>query len=276
MLKVTGLFFGYNGAAVLESIDAGVERGSILSVVGPNGAGKTTLLKCIANILAHGTGHISIEGRDTSDMPRMELAKLLGYVPQNIPVRFPATVFETVLAGRRPYISWRPSQGDLNRTAGVISEMNLSDLAMRDMNQLSGGQAQKVLLARALAQDTDYLLLDEPTSNLDLRHQLEMLEIISDLAKTKGLGVMMAMHDLNLAARFSDRVMMLHQGRVFCSGTPIEVITPENITEVYGVEASVRKENGYLQIQPLRCADHRPPDKEEGMPPSEYAARSSL
>ncbi len=146
-------------------------------------------------------------------MTHKQLATYIGYVPQSIPVRFPANVFETILAGRRPHISWHPSNKDLDRTAEIIEEMNLTDLAMRDMARLSGGQAQKVLLARALAQDTPYLILDEPTSSLDLRHQLEILETISGLAKNKGLGVMMAMHDLNLAARFSDTIMMLHQGK---------------------------------------------------------------
>ncbi len=262
MLEVTDLFFDYNGASVLESIGARVGKGRILSVVGPNGAGKTTLLKCIARILRPNRGHVLVEDRDTSRMPRMELAKLLGYVPQNTPAKFPATVFETVLTGRRPHIAWRPSRKDLERTADIIGGMNLADLAMRDMDRLSGGQTQKVLLARALAQDTSYLLLDEPTINLDLRHQLEMLEVIAMLAKKRGMGVMMAMHDLNLAARFSDTIAMLYRGRIFCSGTPSEAITPENISKVYGVDAAVREENGYLHVQPLRCTDLPPTCKD--------------
>ncbi|MBW2102195.1 MAG: ABC transporter ATP-binding protein [Deltaproteobacteria bacterium] len=255
MLQAINLVFDYNGARVLESVGASVEKGCILSIVGPNGVGKTTLLKCIAGILRPAGGSVLIEDRDTFGMPRKELAKHLGYVAQNMPVRFSMTVFDTVLAGRRPYLAWRPSRKDLERTAKIIEEMNLADLAMRDMDRLSGGQAQKVLLARALAQDTRYLLLDEPTSSLDLRHQLEMLEVIATLVKSKGIGAMMAMHDLNLAARFSDTIMMLHRGRMFCSGTPSEVMTPENIREVYGVEADVRRENGHLHIQPLRCAE---------------------
>ena len=254
MLEVTYLYFDYGNVQVLEDINAGVDKGRVLSVVGPNGAGKTTLLKCILRILNPTAGSVRIDDRETGRMSRRELARHLGYVPQNTSGRFSTTVFETVLSGRRPYIAWRPSRKDLERTAGVIEEMNLVDLAMRDMNRLSGGQAQKVLLARALAQDTPYLLLDEPTSSLDLRHQLEMLEIIVALVKDKRMGAVMAMHDLNLAARFSDTVLMLHQGRTFCSGNPLEVITSDNIREVYGVEAAVRRENGYLHIQPLRCA----------------------
>jgi iron complex transport system ATP-binding protein len=258
MLEVVDLSFDYNAATVFQNISIKVERSRVLSIVGPNGTGKTTFLKCLTGILKAKRGKVLIEGRHARRMTHKQLATYLGYVPQNIPVRFPANVFETILAGRRPHISWRPSNKDLDRTAEIIEEMNLTDLAMRDMARLSGGQAQKVLLARALAQDTPYLILDEPTSSLDLRHQLEILETISGLAKNKGLGVMMAMHDLNLAARFSDVIMMLHQGKIFCSGKPSAVITPENISQVYGVDAAVRQENGYLQIQPLRCTPLSP------------------
>ena len=262
MLEVKDLFFEYNGSPVLENIGVRIEKGRVLSIVGPNGAGKTTLLKCMVRILDPSKGSVFVEGKDTLRMSRKELAKHLGYVPQNLPTRFSSTVFETVLSGRRPYIAWRPSSKDLERTAKIIEEMNLANLAMREMDQLSGGQAQKVLVARALAQESQYLLLDEPTSNLDLRHQLEMLEGIATLVKSKGIGAVMAMHDLNLAARFSDTIMMLHRGKTFSTGAPSRVMTPENISNVYGVEAAVRQENGYLHIQPLRCMVPAPPNQD--------------
>lgn len=266
MLKIENLSFDYGGLPVLEGVSETVEKGSVLSLVGPNGAGKTTLLKCIVRILTPVGGRILVDGRDVHRMPRKEMAKHVGYVPQSMPARFPTTVFETVLAGRRPYIAWRPSPDDLERTARIIEEMDMGNLASRDMDRLSGGQVQKVLLARALAQDTPYLLLDEPTSSLDLRHQLEILELISNLSKIKNRGIMMAMHDLNLSARFSDTILMLHAGRIFCKGSPSEVMTSENIAAIYGVEAQIRKENGYIHIHPVRCI-HLPASPASGFPP---------
>lgn len=253
MLQVSDLVFNYNGLPILKGIGAHVQKGRMVTIAGPNGAGKTTLLKCIARILKPAGGVVLIEEQDAGGMSRKELSRRVGYVPQSMPPGFPMTVFETVLTGRRPHMTWRPAEKDLQRTAQIIEEMNLDDLAMRQMDRLSGGQAQKVMLARALAQEPEYLLLDEPTSSLDLHHQLEVLELVAVLVKTRGMGALMAMHDLNLAARFSHTVLMMQGGEVFCRGTPSEVITPENIRTVYGVEAVVRKDNGYTHIQPLRC-----------------------
>ncbi len=255
LLRVSDLVFNYNGTSVLRGIGVSLDKGRMVSIVGPNGAGKTTLLKCIARFLKPARGAVRIENQDIRDMPRKELSRRLGYVPQSMPLRFPMTVFETVLTGRRPYMSWRPAEKDLQRTAQIIREMNLEELAMRDMDRLSGGQAQKVMLARALAQDQDYLLLDEPTSSLDLYHQLEVLELVAILVKDKGVGVLMAMHDLNLAARFSHTVLMMKRGEIVCQGSPSEVITSENIRAVYGVEALVRQDNGYPHVQPLCCSE---------------------
>jgi iron complex transport system ATP-binding protein len=253
MLAVSGLSFNYNGRPILKGVTGEVSAGRLTAVAGPNGAGKTTLLKCVARILRPTGGRVTIGEHDAGDFSRKELSRRIGYVPQHMPLRFPMTVFETILAGRRPHMAWRPTDKDLLRTAHIIREMNLDDVAMQEMDRLSGGQAQKVMIARALAQEADYLLLDEPTSSLDLYHQLEVMELVTTLVKNNGMGALMAMHDLNLAARFADTILMMQDGSIICRGTPSEVITPVTIRTVYGVEAVVRHDNGYPNVQPLRC-----------------------
>ncbi|GBC63478.1 iron ABC transporter ATP-binding protein [Desulfonema ishimotonii] len=252
MLHVEKLCFNYKKMAIIKDIDIDLHQGQMLSVVGPNGTGKTTLLKCIAGIFTPGKGKIFIDGTDISCMSRMAHARRVGYVPQNLPGKFPITVFDVVLMGRRPHMTWKPSENDLKKVAGVIGALDLEEISMRDFDQLSGGQKQKVLLARAVAQETDYLLLDEPTSNLDLRHQLEVLELIFGMVKERGVAAMLAMHDLNLASRFSDTIVMMHNGRIVCSGNPHQVLTVENIRSVYGVEAVVQQADGHPHILPTR------------------------
>ncbi len=222
--------------------------------MGPNGAGKTTFLKCILGIVKPNRGTILIDGRDASLMKKLNLAKCISYVPQTSPSRFPISVFDAVLMGRRPYIVWKPSKKDLEVVADVLRSMDLEDVALRDFDQLSGGQKQKVLLARVFAQETDYLLLDEPTSNLDLRHQMEVMEMISGMVKRKGAAAMLAMHDLNLASRFSDTIVMLNEGKIFCAGEPSQVMTVENIKSVYGVEATISESNGHPHIVPIKVS----------------------
>ena len=252
MLRVHGLHFRYKNIDALKHVGIGLNKGEVLSIVGPNGAGKTTLLKCIVGIVKPDNGTVLIDGKDTSRMKRLDLARCIGYVPQSTPSKFPITVFDAVLMGRRPYIVWKPSERDLEIVADLLRSMGLEDMALRDFDHLSGGQKQKVLLARAFAQDTDYLLLDEPTSNLDLRHQMEVMEMISGMVKKKGMAAILAVHDLNLASRFSDTVVMLNAGRVFCSGKPMEVMTVENIRSVYGVEATINQNDGNPYILPIR------------------------
>jgi len=242
-LKVNNIEFRYNSTPVLENISMELDRSEILGVVGPNGAGKSTLIRCINRILKPQRGSILLEGQEIKHMSMMEIAKKLGYVPQTASHTFPATVFDTVLMGRRPYIGWRSSKKDTKNVVEVLKLMEIDDLAMRDFNELSGGQQQKVLIARALAQEASTLLLDEPTSNLDIQHQLEVMEIIKDLVTAKGISAIMAVHDLNLASRYTDRVLIMKRGMIFDAGSPYDVLTPENIMSVYNVEAEVINRN---------------------------------
>lgn len=253
MLNIENLEFRYRKTDILKNIHFNLDKGEIISLVGPNGVGKSTLLKCIARILKPDQGAVVIDGQNACKIKSSDLVKCIGYMPQDFPSRFPITVFEAILMGRRPYITWRPSDDDLKIVSDLIDSMELTDLAMQDFDCLSGGQKQKVLLARAFAQETDLLLLDEPTSNLDLKHQLEVMEMISDMSNKKNMRIIMSLHDLNLAARFSDKIIMLNKGEIFCAGKPKQVMTAWNIRSVYGVEVMINTDQIHPFIQPLRA-----------------------
>jgi iron complex transport system ATP-binding protein len=236
---------------ILDGLNLVVEDSEVLGLGGPNGSGKTTLIKCIDKILKP-KGSILIDGRDIDTVSRTDLAKRLGYVPQSSSTPLATTVFDTVLMGRRPHISWRVSDSDLDKVADILGLLHLEYLAMRDFSQLSGGQKQKVLIARALAQEPEVLLLDEPTSSLDMKHQLEVMETISSLVKEKKISAVMALHDLNLASMFVDKLAILKGGKIYAAGEPIDLLNAKNIRDVYGVEAVVMNNLDRPYIVPLR------------------------
>lgn len=252
-LNISGLEFNYSSSPILRDINMELAPSEVLGIVGPNGAGKSTLLKCINRILKPTDGCILLDGRDMNDMNQMELARSIAYVPQASSTIFPATVLDTVLMGRRPHINWRSCERDVQKVLGILKLMNIEDLALRDVNELSGGQQQRVVIARALAQEPKIILLDEPTSNLDVRHQLEVMETLSSLVDRQGISAIMAVHDLNLASRFSDRLLIMKKGMIINAGTPLEVLTPENISSVYGIESEiVYTKRGAPLIVPLK------------------------
>lgn len=238
-LVINKLSFNYNGFPALKDVELKMGLGEVLGIVGPNGSGKTTLLKCINRILKPKQNTVLIDGEDTSKIGLRELSKMMSYVPQNSTNTFPFTVFDIVLMGRRPYIQWSLGERDKEIVAEILNYLGIGQLAMRHFNELSSGEQQKVIIARALAQQPQLLLLDEPTSSLDIKHQLEILCILKGLAQSKHCSVIVAMHDLNLASRFSDRMLMLKQGCIFAVGTPESVLTEENIESVYGVKVHV-------------------------------------
>ena len=250
-LRVRDVEFSYASIPVIKDICLEVAESEILGIVGPNGAGKSTLIRCIDRILAPQKGTVLLDGKDIKKLNRMEIARKMGYVPQSASQIFSTTVFDTVLMGRRPHLSWRSNEKDIGKVLEVLQMLKIEDLAMRDINELSGGQKQKVFIARALAQEPDVLLLDEPTSNLDIKHQLEVMEIIKNIVRDKGISAVIAIHDLNLAARYSDRIVMMDNGRIFAAGNPSSVLTQDNIKLVYGVEVIVSNHNGTPYIIPL-------------------------
>lgn len=250
-LEIKGVSFGYGSMPALEDVTMSLGDGEIVSLVGPNGSGKTTLLKCINMILKFQKGTVLVEEKDISKLKLKELAKLLSYVPQSAGRSFPSTVFEIVLIGRKPYVDWSVSSRDKEIVSNILSLMGLKEMALRQSNELSGGEYQKVLIARALAQEPQVLLLDEPTSNLDLKHQLDVLNLITSIVKKKNIAAVMAMHDLNLASRFSNKMIFLNGGKIYDAGKPEKVLTERNIRKVYGVEAIVNKNAGYFQVTPI-------------------------
>ncbi len=252
-LKVKDLFFSYSNRNVLKNVSFELNESEMLAIVGPNGSGKSTLIKCINRVLQPKQGTILLEEKDIVNLSLMQVAKRIGYVSQANAVHiFPITVFDMVLLGRRPHLSWRSSEKDLEKVEEVLQLLKLEDYALRDMHELSGGEQQKVLIARALAQEVDILLLDEPTSNLDIKHQLEVMEIIRTLIVQRGLSVIMAIHDLNLASRYADYIVMLKDGKVHCVGEPTAVFTAGNIQSVYGIDVTVRNESGKPFVIPIK------------------------
>jgi iron complex transport system ATP-binding protein len=226
-----------------------LEEGQILGMIGPNGSGKTTLLKCMNKILQPKQGSIILDKQEIKKLSRLEVAKNVGYVPQSAVANLtPLPVFEVVLMGRRPYITWQSSEKDNEKAWAALKMLNIENLALRDFYELSGGEQQRVLIARALAQEAKVLLLDEPTSSLDIRHQLEVMYLIQKLVAKESLSAAVAIHDLNLAARFCDKIVMMKKGKIFATGDATAVLTPENIRSVYGVEAVINYSNNFPYI----------------------------
>lgn len=238
MLAVDGISFSYDGKPVLDSVSFEVERGEVCSILGNNGAGKTTLLKCLLGILRPRRGTVLVAGEKAARLSRVEMARRMGYVAQRESGGARLAVFDAVLMGRRPHIGWGASAKDLEVAGSVIESLGLEELSLRYLDELSGGELQKVLIARALAQEPGILLLDEPTSNLDLRNQLEVMDTVKAAVDTRGIAALMAIHDVNLALRFSQKFILLKGGAVFSCGGP-EVITSGNMQEVYGVRVDI-------------------------------------
>lgn len=251
-LKINNVEFGYTNTPIIKNICMEIAPSEIIIICGPNGAGKTTLVRCINRILKPQKGSILLEGRKMEEMSMIEIARHMGYVPQSSSPVFPLTVFDMVLIGRRPHIGWRCSETDVERVVEILKLMKIEDLALYNFNELSSGQQQKVIIARALAQEPEVLLLDEPTSNLDIKHQLEVMDIIKNLVSKKGISVIMVVHDLNLASRYADKIIMMKDGRIFNAGSPELVLAPENILTVYGVECVVKNELKKPYIVPIR------------------------
>ncbi len=248
MLSVANVGFSYNGRKILDDIGFRIHEGEMLVVVGVNGAGKTTLLKCLCGILRPDEGSIFIDETEIAQMERSDRARRIGYVPQ----RYSDTdtsVFEAILLGRKPHMGWTVTEKDLHVTEEILRALKLESMALRPISSLSGGEVQKVIIGRSLAQEPDLLLLDEPTSNLDLKNQMEIMDILTGVARNRGLSVIVTMHDINTALRFADQFLMLKDGRVH-SITPRASVTEELIRHVLDVDVIMGRVGDYRVVIP--------------------------
>jgi len=258
MLKIESLSVSYGPRQILYDISLKVQGGEVLALIGPNGAGKSTLIRAASGVIPY-TGHVLANGSDFEVLTPMQRAKYIATVPQAVSMPPAYTVWETVLLGRTPYLGFlgQPSQKDEDIARQSLQRVSALQFMERRVGELSGGEQQRVLLARALCQSTPILLLDEPTAHLDLQYQVGLLELVSELAHKDNLAVLVALHDLNLAAHYADRIALMVAGNIKSTGTPMEVLLPELIAEAYCLPVQV-VQHPFLDI-PLVLPDTKSP-----------------
>jgi len=242
-IETRELSFAYKDREVLHGVWFSVERGEMVAILGPNGSGKTTLIKILSAVL-DGRGEVKLNGRPIETYERRELSRLIAVVPQESRVTFPYTVAEIIMMGRASYHSPFALEGkkDLQVARASMELTDCQEFSNRYLHELSGGEKQRVMIARALAQEPEILLLDEPSAFLDLKHQVQVFELLRRLNRDRGLTIVAALHDVNLAALFFPRLAMLRDGKIYRDGSPREVLTEQTIEEVYGIQVQVRYE----------------------------------
>jgi iron complex transport system ATP-binding protein len=254
-LRTRGLGFAYGRRAVLHGIDLSAEPGEVVGLVGPNGSGKSTLIRILSGVLGGYEGEALVDERDVSSMARRELAALLAVVPQEPAFSFPFTALEIVLMGRHPHLAGLAfeSDRDIELARAALERCGAGELAGRPIQQLSAGERQRIVFAKALTQEPRALLLDEPASFMDIRHQVELYDIVREHAKDDGRTVLTVLHDLNLAAEYCDRIYLLQRGRIVAGGETAKVLTYANLTRVFETEVYVDTHDltGSLLVLPL-------------------------
>lgn len=240
-LETRKLSLAYGSHRIVQNLDLQIEAGKITSIVGANGCGKSTLLKSLARLIRPTAGHVLLDGIPLQQRPSKEIARIVGLLPQSPIAPEGITVSDLVGRGRHPHqgAMSRWSSQDYAAVAQALKATRTSELANRSVDELSGGQRQRVWIAMALAQETNILLLDEPTTYLDLTHQIEVLDLLTDLNRERGTTIVMVLHDLSLAARYSDILITLQQGTVKAVGAPTEVLTTDTVREVFGLECAI-------------------------------------
>ncbi len=250
-LNVENLSFYYSKKStkkILDNINFKSENGQCIAILGPNGAGKSTLLKNICHILNYQEGNVLIEDKDTKLLGANERAKKVGYVAQKLEFA-DSTVFDVILSGRKPHIKWEASNKDLEIVSSLIEKLDISKISLNNINKISGGEAQKVAIARALAQQPSILLFDEPTSNLDIKNQLEVIKLIKEITHDLNITVIVAMHDLNLALRFADSFILMKEGTIYSYGNN-KTINEKSILDIYNINCKIELINEYHLVIP--------------------------
>lgn len=243
-LVAENVCFSYKAdAPILKDVSLRVEDGQLISIVGPNGSGKTTFVKCLNKIHTPSSGSITFDGMDVMQAKRSQIAKKIGYVPQSSNDVMSGSVIDYILLGRRQYLSWKISKSDLDIIMSAMQQLDIVDLANCNFSELSGGQKQKILVARALVQQPDVFLFDEPTSNLDIKNQLEIMELAKEIVETLNKSVIMVVHDLNMAAHYSDKVALMNDGHIISFGATKDILTAKNIKKVYEVNVGITGDN---------------------------------
>lgn len=238
-LKIEHLTAGYGDKTVISDICFTASPGKVTGIVGPNGVGKSTLLKCIAGLQKIQEGRIFADQKNLLSINRKELSKIQSYVPQKSNLSFPMTVEEFVLLGRKPYISWSLTRHDYEVIEENLHYLDISHLREKYVDEISGGEYQKVMLARALVQEPEILLLDEPTSALDIRHQIEVMQILHRIASEKQCVVLLVMHDLSLIARFTDQAVFMQKGHIVSFGDTKQIMTEEIVESVFEIKVKI-------------------------------------
>ena len=248
-MKVSGLSYCVNGKTIVADADFELQRNEFLGIVGPNGAGKSTLLRLLVRIINPTAGHILLDGEDISRYEAKELYKKISFLPQISYFDFPLSALEVVLMGRYPYLGTLEGEagGDIERAEHCLSLVDMEGFSERKVTTLSGGECQRVSIARVLTQETDFIFLDEPCSHLDIHHRFALMDLLKSLAQ-KEKGVVAVLHDLDLAGRFCDRILVLENGRVCAHGEPQQVLSEELLSSVFKVRGSWNPESGNLLV----------------------------
>lgn len=255
VLEANRIVYSYSRKPVVNDVSLEVKKGEFLSIIGPNGSGKSTLLKTLSHIYVPDSGEINLMGKSLDTYNRKEIAQRISMVPQDTSLDFEFTVEEVVLMGRHPFLGRfaREDSKDMDLAYEAMERTNTLHIKDRLITEISGGERQRVFIAKSLAQNTSVMLLDEPTSHLDINHQIEILDLLKRLNSEKELAIVLVIHDINLASRYSDRILLMKDGEIIAQGSPEAVITPENIENTYGMRVVVEtsRYTGNVTVTPI-------------------------